>query len=292
MPNAKGKGFVDYVLWGDDGKPLAVVEAKRTRKRPHRPAAGQALRRLPGDQVRPAAGHLLHQRLRALDLGRRRLSAARGAGFFKKDELELLIQRRTTRKPLADAPINTAIVERYYQHAPSAASARPSRATRAQGAAGDGDRRRQDPHRHRALRSPDALQLGQARAVPGRPRGAGEPGRQRLQDASARRSPVNLVTEKDGEGRVYVSTYPTMMGLIDDSRDGQRRFGVGHFDLIVIDEAHRSVYQKYGAIFDYFDSLAGRADRDAQGRGRPQHLPPVRPGDAACRPTPTVWTRR
>ncbi len=37
--------------------------------------------------------------------------------------------------------------------------------------------------------------------------------------------------------------------------DGQRRFGAGHFDLIIIDEAHRSVYQKYRAIFDYFDSL-------------------------------------
>ena len=68
-------------------------------------------------------------------------------------------------------------------------------------------------------------------------------------------APVNLVTEKDTEGRVFVSTYPTMMGLIDETRDGQRRFGVGHFDLVVIDEAHRSVFQKYRAIFDYFDSL-------------------------------------
>jgi type I restriction enzyme R subunit len=68
-------------------------------------------------------------------------------------------------------------------------------------------------------------------------------------------SPVNLVTEKDAEGRVFVSTYPTMMGLIDETKDGQRRFGPGHFDLIIIDEAHRSVYQKYGAIFEYFDSL-------------------------------------
>ena len=68
-------------------------------------------------------------------------------------------------------------------------------------------------------------------------------------------SPVNLVTEKDAEGRVFVSTYPTMMGLINDTRDGQRRFGVGHFDIVIIDEAHRSVFQKYRAIFDYFDSL-------------------------------------
>ena len=68
-------------------------------------------------------------------------------------------------------------------------------------------------------------------------------------------SPVNLVTERHGDGPVYVSTCPTMMGLIDEMQDGRRRFGPGHFDLIVIDEAHRSVYQKYRAIFDYFDSL-------------------------------------
>ena len=68
-------------------------------------------------------------------------------------------------------------------------------------------------------------------------------------------SPVNLVTEKDAEGRVFVSTYPTMMELIDETREGQRQFGVGHFDLVIIDEAHRSVFQKYRAIFDYFDSF-------------------------------------
>jgi len=43
--------------------------------------------------------------------------------------------------------------------------------------------------------------------------------------------------------------------VVSELKDGQRRFGVGHFDLIVIDEAHRSVYQKYRAIFEYFDSL-------------------------------------
>ena len=68
-------------------------------------------------------------------------------------------------------------------------------------------------------------------------------------------APVNLVTEKDTEGRVFACTYPTMMGLIDDTRDGQRRFGAGHFDIIIIDEAHRSVFQKYRTIFNYFDSL-------------------------------------
>ncbi len=65
---------------------------------------------------------------------------------------------------------------------------------------------------------------------------------------------VDVLKDREGHGRVYVSTYPTMMGLIDDVRKGVRRFGPGHFDLIVVDEAHRSVYRKYKAIFEYFDS--------------------------------------
>ena len=55
-----------------------------------------------------------------------------------------------------------------------------------------------------------------------------------------------------------------MMGQINEVEDGTRRFGVGHFDLVIIDEAHRSVYQKYRAIFDYFDSLARRTDCHAE----------------------------
>ena len=68
-------------------------------------------------------------------------------------------------------------------------------------------------------------------------------------------SPVNLVTEKATTGRVYACTYPTMMGLINETKGSEARFSVGHFDLVIIDEAHRSAYQKYRAIFRYFDSL-------------------------------------
>ena len=47
-----------------------------------------------------------------------------------------------------------------------------------------------------------------------------------------------------------------MLSLINQrDREGKGRFGPGYFDLVIIDEAHRSVYQKYGAIFEYFDSL-------------------------------------
>ena len=67
---------------------------------------------------------------------------------------------------------------------------------------------------------------------------------------------VNLVESREQTGRVYLSTYQTMMGLIDEkNEDGTRKFGTGFFDLVIIDEAHRSVYQKFGEIFRYFDSL-------------------------------------
>jgi type I restriction enzyme R subunit len=67
----------------------------------------------------------------------------------------------------------------------------------------------------------------------------------------------NLVTEKEDAGsRIMFSTYHTMMRLIDETRrEGGRRFGANYFDLIVIDEAHRSVYQKFKAIFEYYDAL-------------------------------------
>ncbi len=57
--------------------------------------------------------------------------------------------------------------------------------------------------------------------------------------------PVNLVAERNEDGRISVCTYSTMMGLINEMENGRRRFGSGHLDLVVIDEAHRSVYQKY-----------------------------------------------
>ena len=67
---------------------------------------------------------------------------------------------------------------------------------------------------------------------------------------------VNLIENREQNGRVYFSTYQTMMGLINEKNaDGTRKFGIGMFDLVIIDEAHRSVYQKFGEIFRYFDSL-------------------------------------
>ncbi|MDA8328614.1 MAG: DEAD/DEAH box helicase family protein [Betaproteobacteria bacterium] len=257
MPNTQGKGYVDYVLWGDDGKPLALIEAKRTRKDAK---IGQ-------QQAKLYADCLAHQ------YGQRPVIFCSNGydhwlwddvnypprsiqGFYKKPELELMIQRRSIRKPLATTVINTDIVGRYYQ----------TRAVRRIGEAFERDNQRKAlivmatgaGKTRTVIALADLLMrcnwvkrvlfLADRVALVGQ---AVKAFKIHLPDAS----PVNLVTEKHTEGRVFLSTYPTMMGLIDDASDGQRRFGVGHFDLIVIDEAHRSVYQKYRAIFDYFDAL-------------------------------------
>ena len=257
MPNNQGKGFVDYLLWGDDGKPLALVEAKRTRRDAR---VGQQQAKLYADCLEKRFGQrpviFYSNGYDHWIWDDRQYPPRQVQGFYKKAELELLIQRRSTRKLLAGSEINQNIVERYYQ----------TRSIRRIGEAFERD------HDRKALVvmatgagktrtvialcdllmrcnwAKRVLFLADRVALVNQAVGAFK---RFLPDSP----PVNLVTEKDAEGRVYVSTYPTMMGLIDESQDGQRRFGVGHFDLVIIDEAHRSVFQKYSAIFDYFDSL-------------------------------------
>ena len=108
-------------------------------------------------------------------------------GFYTKDELALLINRRTS-TPAARATwtINSVIVERHYQQRAIRRIGEAFERDRQRKAlARDGDRRGQDPHGDRAGRPADARRLGQARAVPGRPYGAGQPGGRRVQDAPA-----------------------------------------------------------------------------------------------------------
>ena len=179
-------------------------------------------------------------------------------GFYKKDELELLIQRREhAQAARAERRSTERSSSATTRSAPSAASPRRSSATAQRKAllvmaTGAGKTRTVIALVDLLMRA----QLGQARAVPRRPHGAGEPGG-RTPSRRTCPTPRRSTSYREGrsEGRVYVSTYPTMMGLIDETQDGERRFGVGPLRPVVIDEAHRSVYQKYRAIFDYFDCL-------------------------------------
>ncbi|PUE51417.1 restriction endonuclease subunit R [Limnohabitans sp. 2KL-17] len=257
MPNNEGKGFVDYVLWGDDSKPLALIEAKRTTRNP---TVGQQQAKLYADCLEAMYGQrpviFYTNGYEHLIWDDASYPPRPVQGFYKKPELELTIQRRSSRRSLADAVINSGIIERHYQ----------TRAVRRVGqtfevehqrkallvmATGSGKTRTVIALADVLMRCNWAkriLFLADRVALVNQ---AVNAFKKHLPDAS----PVNLVTDKNTEGRVYVSTYPTMMGLIDEVSNAQRRFGVGHFDLIIIDEAHRSVYQKYGAIFKYFDAL-------------------------------------
>jgi type I restriction enzyme R subunit len=257
MPNATGTGFVDYVLWGGDGKPLALVEAKRTSRDS-----------MEGQRQAELYANCLEQRygqrpIIFLSNGYRhrlwddlRYPPREVQGFYKKDELETLIRRREIRQPLAQATLSNTIAGRYYQQRAIRAicesleqghlkallvQATGTGKTRTAISLTDVLTRCNWVKRVLFLADRTSLVLQAERAF-----------RRFLPDCS----PVNLVTNKGGEGRVFLSTYPTMMNLIDaEDANGVKRFGVGHFDLVIIDEAHRSVYQKYGAIFAYFDSL-------------------------------------
>lgn len=257
MPNNQGIGYVDYVLWGDDGKPLALIEAKRTTKSS---TVGQQQAKLYADCLEKAYGQrpviFYSNGYEHWVWDDTQYPPRPVQGFYKKPELELAIQRRSSRKALGSAVIDASIIERYYQ----------TRAVRRVGETFEKDKQRKallvmatgSGKTRTVIALADVLMkcnwakrvlfLADRVALVNQ---AVNAFKRHLPDAS----PVNLVTDKDTEGRVFVSTYPTMMGLIDDVAGGQRRFGVGHFDLIVVDEAHRSIYQKYRAIFDYFDAL-------------------------------------
>ena len=256
-PMPRARGYVDYVLWGDDGKPLGLVEAKRTRRDAR---VGQQQAKLYADCLERQFGQrpiiLYSNGYEHWTWDDTRYPPRRVQGFYKKAELELLIQRRETRRTLAEAPISSEIVERHYQtrairRIAEAFERDHDRKALLVMATGAGKTRTVIALSDLLMRcnwAKRVLFLADRMALVNQ---AVNAFKRHLPDAS----PVNLVTEKNAEGRVYVSTYPTMMGLIDEASDGQRRFGVGHFDLVIIDEAHRSVFQKYRAIFDYFDSL-------------------------------------
>lgn len=253
----RGRGYVDYVLWGADGLPLAVVEAKRTRTSA---ALGQQQATLYADCLEREFGRRPvmfwtngHEHWLWDDVAG--YPPREVHGFLTRDELELMIQRRHTRLPLTGQPIDTSIVERPYQHraicAVGDAFDRKQREALLVMATGAGKTRTvialvdQLMKAHWVKR---VLFLADRKALVNQ---AANAFKQHLPDATT----VNLITDRDVDGRVYVSTYPTMLNLLNEVDEDGRRFGPGYFDLIVIDEAHRSVYAKYGFLFDYFDAM-------------------------------------
>ena len=257
MGSGSGIGYVDYVLWGDDGKPLALIEAKRALRDP---AAGQQQAALYADCLEQRYGQrpiiFYTNGYRHWIWDDRAYPPRQVHGFYKKAELDLLIQRRTTRSSLLGAKINATIAGRPYQQQAirqiaEAFEVDNDRKSLLVMATGSGKTRTVIALCDLLLANNWAkrvLFLADRKALVKQAVGA-------FKAHLPNSAPVNLVTERNAEGRVYVSTYQTMMNEIESFEGDARRFGVGHFDLVVIDEAHRSVFQKYRSIFEYFDSL-------------------------------------
>lgn len=255
MPNNKEEGFADYVLWGDNGKPLAVVEAKRTGRNPE---AGRHQAELYAKNLEKVYGQLPNIFLTNgyhITFYDWEYPAREVQGFYSKDELELNIRRRTSRLNLNSVEINTDITDRHYQIGAIKAVAerfeKKHRGALLVMATGTGKTRTaaslidvlmQANWVRRVLFLADRTALvTQAK--------------NNLNDYLPNLPAVNLVNEKEDAGsRLVFSTYQKLINLIDEAKSEDGRFyGVGHFDLIIFDEIHRSVYNKYKAIFNYFD---------------------------------------
>jgi type I restriction enzyme R subunit len=265
--NPTGLGFVDYVLWGDDGKPLAVVEAKKTmvdaRKGKHQATLyADCLEKMHGQ--RPV---IFYSNGFETYLWDDTFYPERQVyGFYTKDELQLMVDRRSTRADLRTFKLNENIAGRYYQKEAIQRVAEAFVKSTKEGqlkagsrkallvmATGSGKTRTSAAIVDMLTKCNWAkriLFLADRNALVKQAKNA-------FNEYLPHLSAIDLTREKEDSGtRLVFSTYPSIMNKIDSVKNNDDRFyGVGHFDLIIIDEAHRSVYQKYGAIFEYFDSL-------------------------------------
>lgn len=261
MPNTQEIGHVDYVLYGENGKPLAVVEAKRTSKDAK---IGQQQAKLYADCLekeyaqRPIIYYTNGKEIYMWDdlsYPERKVS-----GYYTQDELQLLIRRRDSKENLEHIYIANNIANRPYQleavKKVCESFEQKHRRALVVMATGTGKTRT-------AISLVDVLTsknwvqnilflADRTELV----KQAEKNFKKLLPDMSC----CNLLSSKDGdpeESRIIFSTYQTMINCIDKmkSKNGITLFTPGHFDLIIIDEAHRSIYKKYQAIFDYFDGL-------------------------------------
>ena len=260
MPNNSEVGYVDYVLYGDNGKPLAIIEAKRSSKDPK---IGQQQAKLYADCLEKKYGQ---RPIIFLSNGFENYiwddyndySERRVYGFYKKSELQLMIDRRTSRKSLVNIIVKDEISNRYYQKeaikSVCEALERRERKTLLVCATGTGKTRTAISvvdvlSRHNWVKN--VLFLADRKALV-------KQAKNNFSKLLPNLTLCNLLDKRDNpeDARMIFSTYPTMMNAIDEtkSKDGKRLFTPGHFDLIIVDESHRSIYKKYKSIFDYFDS--------------------------------------
>ena len=259
MHNKSEVGYADYVLFGDDGKPLAVLEAKRTCVDV---AKGRQQAKLYADLLEQKYGRrpiiFLSNGFDTRIWNDKYYPERRVASVYSKRDLEKLFNLQTMRSSLKNVMVDKHIAGRYYQEG----------AIKAVCEAFDKKNRR------RALLVM-ATGSGKTRTVIALCKVLLEHGWVKnilfLADRNslvtqAKRSFVNMLPdlsvtnlceEKDNfDSRCVFSTYQTMMNCIDTVKDDndKKLFTVGHFDLVIVDEAHRSIYNKYRDIFNYFDA--------------------------------------
>ena len=266
MPDAKGTftgtGYVDYVLWGQDGKPVALVEAKKTRKDPK---VGKQQAKLYADCLEQKFGQrpiiYFSNGYTTWVWDDTFYPPREVAGFATRDELQWRINQRDGRQDLSLVQPKKEITGRYYQMEATARvmeefGTKRKRKSLIVMATGTGKTRLAISLVDMLMRAGwvrKALFLADRRELV-------KQAKREFGKHAPNLSTISLIerstqTERDA-ARVVFSTYPSILNLIDGTkRDLKETYSVGHFDLVIIDEAHRSVYQKYGAIFDYFDSL-------------------------------------
>ena len=257
MPNKSELGYADYVLYDDTLRPLAVIEAKRTCVDP---AVGRQQAKLYADILEKQCGRrpvifLTNGFDTRIDDGA--YPERRVASIYSKRDLEKLFNLRSMRTSLKNIQVDHKIAGRYYQDEAVKAVCRDF-----------GER-----NRRKALLVM-ATGSGKTRTVIALVKVLLDHNwvknvlfladRNSLVTQAKRNfvnllpnlSVTNLCEERDNcTARCVFSTYQTMMNCIDTVEDDEGKlFTVGHFDLIICDEAHRSIYNKYRDIFMYFDA--------------------------------------
>lgn len=259
MPSSSGLGFVDYVLFDDDSRPLAVIEAKKTSVDPE---AGKKQAKLYADclekkyGIRPVIFYTNGYEYNIIDGVYNGVEAVsrRVYGFYTKGELHSLMVRRGSRT-IKDMTVDSAISDRYFIQNAATAVCETYNKNRRKAlvvmATGTGKTRcaisiveilqRADFVKRVLFLADRTALVDQAKEafvkfLPGATVCV-------LNDKS---------TEPDPNAKVVLSTYPTLINRIDCEN---KAYGIAAFDLIVVDECHRSIYNKYRAIFNYFDSL-------------------------------------
>lgn len=257
MPNKSEKGYADYVLYGDDGKALAIVEAKRSCVDP---AVGRQQAKLYADIIEKQQGRrpvifLTNGFETKIDDGQ--YPERKCAAIWSKRDLEKLFNLLRMRTHLDNIVVDENIAGRYYQENAIKAVCNTF-----------------DARNRRKALLVMATGSGKTRTVIALCKVLLEHGWVKnilfLADRNslvtqAKRSFVNLLPElsvtnlceerDNTTAHCVFSTYQTMMNCIDAIEDAEGKlFTVGHFDLVICDEAHRSIYNKYRDIFTYFDA--------------------------------------